>query len=871
MAVVGFDIGFLTSYVAIARQGGIETIANEYSDRCNPSFVSFTSANRFIGHEAKQQQGTNPKNTVFGVTRLLGKMFDDPVVQKEQCNFPFQLIKVENDGRVGIEVNYLNNNVALSAEQVYAMQLTKLKKVAEANLNTKVVDVVLNVPNYYTDCERRAIVDASQIAGLHCLKVINDTTAAGLAYGIYTKDLPEPEAKPMHVAFVNVGHCHTQAAIFAMHKNKMTTVASAADAVGGRDFDQCIFEEAAKHFLSTFKIDVKSAVKPTIRLLTECEKLKKLMSANSTEIPINIECFMDDKDVSFRMKRDDFEIVSAPVLKRIEAVLQRVLAESKMAPGDIASVEICGGSIRVPAIKRLISTVFMQEPRTSLNADEAVARGCAVQCAIISPVFRVREFAIQDMCPYSISLRYTDPTGLTNMEVFPHGYAMPSSRQLTFLRKEPFQLEAYYTDASQLPNSQSVIGQFLIDGVTPTPEGEVSKVKVKVRLNQNGVFSCSQAQIVEKVEKQVEVDVTPEKPSSTTTKAPTADAGNNEPMETTENSASNAQPQPPSAATPDDATTANDPASPPPPHSAEPQQVNGDTTAQEPMETTSAPAQPAKKMVMKTVNKYVDLPMRSTIFQLPNTLLQSYIEVEKKMEQHDRHEKERSSAKNSLEEYVYDMRDKIFGSYESYLTETDREQFSATLSSTEDWLYEEEGENAEKAIYEARLASLRTGFGDKLVHRAKEADLRPGALEDLGRLIVQTRKALDMYKAGDEQYQHWDAVDVEILEKALAEKDQWLAAKVAAQNALKPFQDPAVTAAEVQQQRRDLDKITSPIVNKPKPKVDPPPKADGETSSTVPPSSESNGTPMDSADVNAPSDDAKSGPGTKKAEDMDLD
>ncbi|XP_031653133.1 heat shock 70 kDa protein 4-like [Oncorhynchus kisutch] len=220
MSVVGFDVGFLNCYVAVARAGGIETVANEYSDRCTPACVSFGPRNRSIGAAAKSQVVTNCKNTVQGFKRFHGRAFSDPYIQRLKSSLVYDLAQMPS-GTTGIKVMYMEEEKVFSIEQVTAMLLTKMKETAEHALKKPVADCVVSVPCYYTDAERRSVVDAAQIAGLNCLRLMNETTAVALAYGIYKQDLPAPEEKPRIVVFVDIGHSGYQTSVCAFNKGKL--------------------------------------------------------------------------------------------------------------------------------------------------------------------------------------------------------------------------------------------------------------------------------------------------------------------------------------------------------------------------------------------------------------------------------------------------------------------------------------------------------------------------------------------------------------------------------------------------------------------------------------------------------------------------
>uniref|UniRef100_A0A672RT66 Heat shock 70 kDa protein 4-like n=1 Tax=Sinocyclocheilus grahami TaxID=75366 RepID=A0A672RT66_SINGR len=312
MSVVGFDVGFLSCYVAVARAGGIETVANEYSDRSTPACVSFGPRNRSIGAAAKSQVVTNCKNTVQGFKRFHGRAFSDPFVQNLKSSLVYDLSQMPS-GMTGIKVMYLEEEKVFSIEQITAMLLSKLKETAESALKKPVADCVISVPCFYTDAERRSVIDAAQIAGLNCLRLMNETTAVALAYGIYKQDLPAPEEKPRTVVFVDIGHSGYQVSVCAFNKGKLKILATAFDPeMGGKDFDERLVRHFCEEFAVKYKLDVKSKPRALVRLYQECEKLKKLMSANSSDLPLNIECFMNDIDVSGKLNRIEPIMLSTP-------------------------------------------------------------------------------------------------------------------------------------------------------------------------------------------------------------------------------------------------------------------------------------------------------------------------------------------------------------------------------------------------------------------------------------------------------------------------------------------------------------------------------------------------------------------------------
>uniref|UniRef100_A0A8C6Q4W1 Heat shock protein 4a n=1 Tax=Nothobranchius furzeri TaxID=105023 RepID=A0A8C6Q4W1_NOTFU len=790
MSVVGFDLGFQSCYVAVARAGGIETVANEYSDRCTPSFVSFGPRNRSIGAAAKNQVVTNYKNTVQGFKRFHGRAFSDPYVQSTKSKLAYDLAPIPS-GSTGIKVMYMEEEKVFSVEQVTGMLLSKLKETAESALKKPVVDCVISVPSYFTDSERRSLMDAAQIAGLNCLRLMNETTAVSLAYGIYKQDLPAPEEKPRIVVFVDLGHSGYQVSVCAFNKGKLKVLATAFDSdLGGKDFDDILVNHFCEEFAKKYKLDVRSKPRALVRLYQECEKLKKLMSANSSDLPLNIECFMNDIDVSGKLNRGQFEEMCAELLAKVEGPLRSVMEQAKLKKEDIYAVEIVGGASRIPAVKERISKFFGKELSTTLNADEAVARGCALQCAILSPAFKVREFSITDIVPYSISLKWNSAAeeGLSDCEVFSKNHAAPFSKVLTFYRKEPFTLEAYYDNPKELPYPNATIGQFLVQNVVPQASGESAKVKVKVRVNVHGVFSVSSASLVEVVKL----------------------AEGEEPMETDQNLIVKEEENKMQVDQEDQKLAAGE---------------NEDKkTEAEEMETSTEDAkeekkhdQPPQAKKAKVKTKTVDLPIESKLQgQLSSDELNTFVENEGKMIMQDKLEKERNDAKNNVEEYVYDMRDKLHGVLEKFVNEADRDAFSLKLEDTETWLYED-GEDQQKQVYIDKLAELKN-IGQPIYERHVEAEERPKAFEELGRQIQKYMKIVEAYK--NEQYDHLDELEVTRVDKQVTDTIAWMSVKINQQNSQDLTSDPVVKVGEIQAKTKELYSSCNPVVSKPKPKVE---------------------------------------------------
>lgn len=878
MSVIGFDFGNLSCYTACARAGGIETLANEYSSRNTPSFVSLSGKQRLMGTAAQQALVTNLKNTVFNLKRLVGRNFSDPRVQFEKQHFsPFTMVEGSNNS-ILIQANYMGETSHFTPEQITAMLFTKLKDAGEVALEKKICDCVISVPAYFTDHQRRRLLDASAMANLNCLKLMNETTAVALSYGIYKQDLPNPEEKPRNVVFVDFGHSSLQASVVAFHKGKLKMLATACDPdIGGRNFDLRLAEHFNEDFKKRYKIDAKTNPRAMIRLMSEAEKLKKLMSANSTDLPLNIECFMEDKDVTARMKREDFEAICTDLFQRVNRVLEDLMAKCGLNVQEVHSVEVIGGGSRFPLIKTMVKDIFGLDCMTTLNADEAVARGCALQCAILSPTFRVRDFKVDDCQNFPVNLVYHTADGEEQeMEVFQQWSQVPMSKMLTFYRKEPFSLQAIYgKPTGGLPYPTPTIGHFIIKDVVPTAEGDAAKVKVKVRVDIHGIFKVSQAQMVEKFEKPEE-EPAAEKADET---SPKMETENVTPVESTTipEGAPDAAPPPGGDVPMDDPYSAGNPEAP---TTTEADAAAAAAAAQEmeaaTKETTkdATPKDEKKKNKVRTVN----LGIESHVSCLTPDQLNHYIEMENEMIMQDKQEKERQDAKNCLEEYVYEMRSKCNDEYQRFVKEDDKDKYVQILDATEEWLYDE-GEDQTRSIYSGKLAELKK-IGQPIVDRFVEFSKRPRAFEDLSKAVQKVLMFVDLHGKADEKYAHIAPEDAAKAGSAALATQAWMEKMLNEQAKLPLFAPPVVLSSAIVEEQNKLNTTCRPIVNKPKPKppkVEPPPvepakeDAKAEVNGELPDSKagEVNGSSNSNSNSNAPPN--IDGEPTQGGPDMDLD
>lgn len=494
----------------------VSTVSRVLLLTCSPSsrsLVGFGPKSRYLGEAAKTQEISNLKNTVGSLKRLAGRSFKDPDVQIEQQFVSAPL--VDCNGQVGAEVNYMGKKERFTATQLVAMFLTKIKQTTAAEIKLPVTDLVMSVPPWFTDEQRRALLDAAEIADLKLLRLMNDTTAAALGYGITKLDLPTAEEKPRRVALIDVGHSNFTCSIVEFKKGELAVKATAFDRhFGGRNFDKTLVDHLHKEFLGKYKIDISTNPKAMTRVFAAAEKLKKILSANQ-QAPLNIESLMNDVDVHAMITRPEFEAMVEPLLNRVHVPLEQALADAMLTKEDIDVVELVGGGSRVPAVKDRIQAFFGKQLSFTMNQDEAVARGCAFSCAILSPVFKVRDFSVQDIVQYPIEFCWEKapdiPDEDTSLVVFNKGNVMPSTKILTFYRKQPFDLEARYSNPAELPGVASPwIGRFSVKGVKASGSPDDFMIcKLKARVNIHGVLNVESGYYVE--DQEVEEPIEEEK------------------------------------------------------------------------------------------------------------------------------------------------------------------------------------------------------------------------------------------------------------------------------------------------------------------------------------------------------------------------
>lgn len=738
MSVVGFDIGNENCVIAVVKQRGIDVLLNDESNRETPAVVSFGEKQRFLGSAGAASAMMNLKSTVSQVKRLIGRKFKEPDVQNELKMFPVETSE-GRDGGILVHMKYLGATHTFTPVQIMAMLFSHLKEITEKSLEIPISDCVIGVPSYFTDLQRHAYLNAATIAGLKPLRLMHDCTATALSYGIYKTDFPT--SGPNCVVFIDIGHCDTQVSIASFEAGHMRILSHTFDgSLGGRDFDEVLFSHFAAQFKEQYHIDVYSNVKACIRLRAACEKLKKVLSANP-EAPLTIECLMEEKDVKGFIKREEFEKLASGLLERLSIPCKKALADVGL-PEKIHSVELVGSGSRIPAITRLIASLFRREPRRTLNTSECVARGCALQCAMLSPVFRVREYQVQDIIPFSIGFSSEEgPIGTgSNGILFRRGQPIPSIKLLTFQRSSTFHLEAFYANQQELPPGvQSKISCFTI-GPFSISHGEKARVKVKVILNLHGIVSVESATLIED---HVDDSVTRGNTHSNISGSSDMVANGVEDSSITQPKSSHAS---------------------------------------------------ADGLREDKATRRLEIPVSVNIYGgMTESELYEAQQREIQLAQQDRAVELTKERKNALESYVYEMRNKLFNTYRSFASDQEREGISRSLQQTEEWLYDDGDDETENA-YTSKLEGLKK-LVDPIDNRYKDEEARAQATRDLLKSVVDYRMSVDSIPPEDR----------EMIVNECNKAEQWLREKSQLQDSMPKNTDPVLWSADIKRRKEDLD------------------------------------------------------------------
>lgn len=480
MAVVGVDIGDHSTYISVAKLGAVETLSNDYSLRATPSIVAFGDRQRFVGVSAENQRNLNPKSTVSFFKNTVGQTFKD--IEAISGKFGAKVIKDEK-GRLLFEIQ----NKQYLPEQTLAMIFTKVKDLVMAVEGEDIETLVVSVPIYFSQSQHLAVRDAAAIAGLKINEIISDTSALALSYG-KKKDMQETEERK--VVIVDCGSEGTQAVLASFTHSSAQMLASSFNHVGGKEFDNILLEHAITNIEQKYKTSLSGNVKARNKLRNALEKLKKQMSANINSIPVQIDSLVDDLDVQFSMDRAEFEGLIKSKVREIKETLENLLASTTVKPEDIHSVEIVGGSTRIPIIKETIKEVLGVAPSTSLNADEAVSTGCALHAASLSAKFITKKYLVQECVHHGVEAMFVHGGQHEKVMICDEGDSLDEEKSIEISADLPLNIAMQYLDNA--PFDDKFISLYKIDQ-TQTKTGNFA---LKFRYDNFGLLELKEAVLV---------------------------------------------------------------------------------------------------------------------------------------------------------------------------------------------------------------------------------------------------------------------------------------------------------------------------------------------------------------------------------------